>query len=282
MPEFVELPPIANEALSVVLLADNDAAHLEKVVADWVTYLNGLDREYEILLVDDGSTDGTLNLTTALTDRFRRVTVLRHPAHQGEGAALRTGLTAARYPLVCYARCDPRFQPADLRKMLTQIDKVHLIGGCRAGRPVPVFWRVSGTVSRLLGRIVLNHPTEALPGWLGWKRHAGQMLARLVFGVHNPDVGCPYRLLRREILARMPLQSNGPFVHVELLAKATFLGRYLGEDVALGDRARPFLFQQRDEVGDGVFGDAWRIFQRPDFGPAQLPGTAPKADAVAT
>ena len=37
MPEFVELPPIANEALSLVLLADNEAAHLEKVIADWVT-----------------------------------------------------------------------------------------------------------------------------------------------------------------------------------------------------------------------------------------------------
>jgi glycosyltransferase involved in cell wall biosynthesis len=282
MPDFVELPPIANEALSVVLLADNDAAHLEKVVADWVTYLNGLDRVYEILMVDDGSTDDTPNLTTALTARFQRVTLLRHPARQGEGAALRMGLTAAHYPLVCYVRCDPRYQPADLRKMLTQIDKVHLIGACRAGQPVPLFWRVIGTIRRLLGRIVLSHASEPLPGWLGWKRHAGGLLARVVFGVRNPDVGCPYRLLRREILARMPVQSNGPFAHVELLAKATFLGRYLGEDVPIGDRTRPFVFQERDEQRDGVFADAWRLFQRPKFGPPRLEETAPKADPVAS
>ena len=275
MPEFVELPPIANEALSVVLLADNDAVHLEKVVADWVTYLNGLDRDYEILLVDDGSMDGTVKLTTPLTDRFRRVKVLRHPARQGEGAALRTGLKMARYPLVCYVRCDPRFGPGELRKMLTQIDKVHLIGACCAGRPAPLFWRICGSVNRLLGRIVLSHATEPQPGWLGWKRHAGRLLARLVFGVRNPDVGCPYRLLRREILTRMPLQSNGPFVHVELLAKATFLGRYLGEDVPLGERARPFAFAERDETGDGVWADAWRLFQQPDFGPPRLAGVAP-------
>jgi glycosyltransferase involved in cell wall biosynthesis len=282
MPEFAELPPIANAALSVVLLADDDAAHLEKVVADWVTYLNGLDREYEILLVDDGSTDDTAKQTAALTERFRRVRVLRHPAREGEGRALRTGLAAARYPLVCYARCDPRFLPADLRKMLTQIDKVHLIGTCRAGRPVPLFWRVCGTTLRLLGRIVLNHAEEPLPGWLGWKRHAGRLLARLVFGVRNPDVGCPYRLLRREILPRMPLQSRGPFVHVEILAKATFLGRYLGEDVPLGDRARPFVFQERDEQGGGVFADAWRLFQKPDFGPPRLAVEQSKAAAVVT
>src|SRR5437870_5670992 len=83
MPEFVELPPIATEALSLILLADNDASPPEQVVADWVAYLNGLDREYEILLVDDGASDNTAQLTTALTDRFRRLRILRHPARRG-------------------------------------------------------------------------------------------------------------------------------------------------------------------------------------------------------
>ena len=89
MPEFVELSPIAHEALSVVLLAADDGDHLEKVVADWVTYLNGLDREYEILLVVRGSIDSTAQRAAALPDRFRRVQVLHHDAREGEGAALR-------------------------------------------------------------------------------------------------------------------------------------------------------------------------------------------------
>ena len=272
MPEFVELPPIAHEALSVVLLAADDAAHLEKMVAEWVTHLNGLNRDYEVLLVDDGSADGTAKLTAALTDRFRRVKVLRHTSRQGEGAALRTGLAAARYPLVFYTLCDPRYQPADLRKLLAEIDKVHVVGGYRAGRPVPAFWRVCGAVRRVLGRVVLSHAPTPLPGWLGWKRHAGGLLARLVFGVQNGDPTCPYRLLRREILARMPLQSAGPFAHVELLAKATFLERYVGEDVALGDRTRPFPASERDARTGGVFADAWRVLQRPNFGPPRVAG----------
>ena len=276
MPEFLELPPVAQEPLSVVLLADNDGAHLETVVADWVTYLNGLNRDYEIILVDDGSSDGTAQQAAALTTRFQRVQLLRQEPRQGEGVALRLGLTAARHPLACYARCEPRYRPADLRKMLDQIDKVHLIGAYRAGQPVPVFWRVVGGIGRLLGRIVLNYPTPALPGWLGWKRHAGRFLARLVFAVHNEDVGCPYRLLRREILEKMPLQARGPFVHVEMLAKATFLGHYLGEEILLGDRAHPFPFQERDEAGDGVFADAWHLFNHPEFGPPK-----PRAAAAA-
>jgi glycosyltransferase involved in cell wall biosynthesis len=267
MPEFVELPPIAHEALSVVLLAADDAAHLEKMVAEWVTHLNGLNRDYEVLLVDDGSADGTAKLTAALTDRFRRVKVLRHTSRQGEGAALRTGLAAARYPLVFYTLCDPRYQPANLRKLLAEIDKVHVVGGYRAGRPVPAFWRVCGAVRRVLGRVALSHAPPPLPGWLGWKCHAGGLLVRLVFGVRNEDAACPYRLLRREILTRMPLQSDGPFAHVELLAKATFLERYLGEDVPLGDRARPFAGAERDAARGSVFADALRVFRQPDFGP---------------
>ena len=55
---------------------------------------------------------------------------------------------------------------------------------------------------------------------------------------------------------------------------ANMLPRLLGEDIALGDRTRPFAFQARDEAGDGVFADAWRVFQKPDFGPARLEATA--------
>ena len=80
----------------------------------------------------------------------------------------------------------------------------------------------------------------------------------------------------------MPLQSNGPFVHVEMLAKATFLSRYLGEEVPLGDRMHPFPFNERDEERDGLYADAWKVFQRPDFGPPRLAQGARPAGAVVT
>ena len=132
--------------LSLVLLADNDSAHLEKVVADWVTHLNGLNRDYEILLVDDGSTDGTAKLTTGLTDRFRRLKLLRHASRQGEGAALRTGLATARYPLVCYTLCDPRYQPGRDRAQAAGGDRQGASGrrlSRRAVRSAACFGRIS-------------------------------------------------------------------------------------------------------------------------------------------
>ena len=93
-------------------------------------------------------------------------------------------------------------------------------------------------MTRVFCRVVFSAAPSPLPGWLGGKGHAARLLARVLFGVRNRDVLCPYRLMRREIFARIPLQSDGPFVHVEVLAKANFLGCILAEDVPLG-RRRP-------------------------------------------
>jgi glycosyltransferase involved in cell wall biosynthesis len=272
MPEPTPLPPVATQPLSVVLLAHNDAAHLEKVVSDWLAYLDGLQREYEVILVDDGSTDGTGGRAAGLAERRGRLHVIRHPTHQGEGAALRSGLARARYPLVFYTLCDPRYRPNDLEKLLKHIDQVHLISGYRAGRPVPLFLRAAGLFWRVVCRVLLSYKPERLPGWLGWKGHAGRMLVRVLFGVRYHDVACPYRLFRRDILPRIPIQSHGSFAHVELLAKANALGHYLGEEVPLtsaSPEATPG--HPGDSIGQ-LFAEGYRLLNHPDFGPAILPG----------
>jgi glycosyltransferase involved in cell wall biosynthesis len=271
MPEVPSPPPIAGEPLSVVLLASNAAAHLEAVVSDWITYLNGLDRPYEVFLVDDGSTDGSADLCRHLTERHRHLRFLALPSARGEGACLRAALAEAKHPLLFYARCAPRYQPADLRKFLQEIDKVHIVPGYRAGRPVPLFWRLLGTLQRGFCWIVFGHAPAPLPGWLGWRRHLGQWFARAFFAVGTHDTTCPFRLLRRSVFERIPIQSDGAFVHVEILAKANFLGHLLAEEVPLGDRNRPVEAEttQDDRLGR-ILSDAHRVFHHPDFGPARL------------
>src|SRR5262245_51116517 len=126
MPDFPELPRVADQPLSLVLLAHNSAAHLPSLVADWTDVLRarGQKADYEILIVDDGSTDATADRAAELAAAGPAVKLLRHDTHRGEGAALRTGLTAATRPLVAYAVCDPQYRPADLAKLLAEIDKV--------------------------------------------------------------------------------------------------------------------------------------------------------------
>ena len=282
MPDIPLLPPIADQPLSVVLFAHNDGNHLEAVVAEWVTYLNGLNREYEIILVDDGSTDQTPRLLDKLRDRHGKLRVLRNPEHRGEAAALRTALASARHPLLFYTVCEPRYRPADLRRLLNEIDRVHLVSGYRGGRPVPRFWRWLGRLRRAAAWLLFGFADPPLPGWLGWKRHLGAVIARLLFGVRNHDVACPFRLIRRAVFAHIPLQADGVFGHVEILAKANFLGCLLGEDVPLGDRHRPVVPDEsrRENLGR-LFSDGYRVFSHPDFGPVNAPPLFPRAAVTA-
>src|SRR5262245_51691702 len=109
--DMEKLPAVTPAPISVVLPVYNHEAPLEKGVEAWVVYLNGLVWGYEILLVDDGSTDRTPTLAEALTTRNPLVRLLRHETHRGFGAALRTGLAAAQHPLLVYCPGDLSYQP---------------------------------------------------------------------------------------------------------------------------------------------------------------------------
>lgn len=265
MPELPALAPIAAAPLSAVFLLERKVETLEELIGAWVTYLNGLDREYEILLVDDGTVE-TASITARLPERFPRVRLIRLASREVEGAALRAAAGEAAKPLLFYTLVDPRFQPADLGKLLKQIDKVHLIGGFRTGDKVPAFWRLLGSMWRLTTQLLFSFAHPPLPAWLGWKRHLGALMARLLFGVRYRDPGCPFRLLRREILERMPIQSNGPFVHTEILAKANFLGCLLGEEMPLSSQPGPKWADEPVPPLRPLVSEAIALFRQPAFG----------------
>src|SRR5882672_9442714 len=102
MPEIPSLPPIADQPLSVVLLAHNAADHVAASLIVWLGFLDDFrPGAYELILVDDGTADKA----QAHADAFPALRVIRHDQPQGEGAALRAGLQAATKPLVFYTLC---------------------------------------------------------------------------------------------------------------------------------------------------------------------------------
>jgi glycosyltransferase involved in cell wall biosynthesis len=273
VPQLPPLSPIADQPLTVILLARNAAHHLQEVVAGWSAYLDQRPGEHELLLVDDGSSDGTGDMAGQLP----RVQVLRHPKPLGEGAALRTAFAVARNPLVCYTLCDPRYRPGELDRILVQewpspeggkprplIDLVHMAVCCHAGVPAPLLWRVAGNIRWLLQRVLFGDNSKSNASWKGWRGVGSWLTTRLLFGIRNADPECPYRLLRREVLEPLVLQSTGTFVHSEILAKANFRALLISEDVPLGDRAQPIRPPQRD--GETWWQDCGRVFWHPDFG----------------
>jgi glycosyltransferase involved in cell wall biosynthesis len=99
MPDFLEREPIAGAPLSVVLLAHNEGPSFEETVTAWLDAAKALQREYEVLLVKDGSNDETTTGADAIAGRHAEIRVIHHAQRRGLGAGLRAGLAAARFPL---------------------------------------------------------------------------------------------------------------------------------------------------------------------------------------
>src|SRR5262245_25888987 len=264
MPELPQLPPIADQPLSVVLLARNCADHVVAALITWLGFLDGIrPGAYELILVDDGSDDGTADKAQAQADAFPALRVIRHEKPQGEGAALRAGLEAATRPLVFYTLCQPEYRPDDLGKLLArtikleeggvvkEIDHVHLMTGFRAGIPVPLWMRILSWFWWLFCYAVFSYSPRRAPGRLGVRRTLGWLLARTLFGVCYRDSACPFRLWRRDILARIPIQSKGPFAHVELVAKANFLACMMAEELPLDVKPPPYRGDAKEFIRDG-------------------------------
>lgn len=242
MLEPQERPPIAAAPLSMILVVPPGAPAARDVLAAWVTFLNELGREYEILLIPERGPGAAPAAVEALATSYSRVRPLPAPGAAGFGPALQVGLDAARHPLVGYTTCDGSYKPSDLKQLLKWIDQVDLVTG----------YRVSPQ---------------------GARRRRDDLLTRLVarfgFGVRLRDVGCLFVLARRSVFARIPVQSDGVFAHVEVLAKANFLGCLLTE-APVSWQAGAATAGPDDGRHGSTLADARRLFSQPDFGPAVL------------
>jgi glycosyltransferase involved in cell wall biosynthesis len=201
------------ESLSYFFPAYNEAENIEQLVAEALTELAPLARRFEIICVDDGSTDGT----SAIADRLAAehpdlVRVVHHGVNQGYGAALRSGLGAARYPLVCFTDGDRQFRIADLGRLLD-----------RMSEPV-------GTDATTLPDVVVGYRVRrADPAIRLAYARVYRACLRVFFGLRVRDVDCACKLFRREALEDIRLTSGGAFLSAELLIKLRALRRTVVE-----------------------------------------------------
>ncbi len=186
-------------SISAVFPCHNEAENVEWVIRDALEHLPAITDAFEVLIVDDGSTDGTAARADAAARGDPRVRVVAHPTNLGYGRALRSGFEAAKHELIFYADGDGQFSLADLPRLVQALDGRGFVVGYRRQRADP--------------------PHRRLNAWL-WN-----MSVRLLLGTRVRDLDCGFKLFRREAVFVTDLISGrGAAISAELVTRAARAG----------------------------------------------------------
>lgn len=169
--------------ISVVVPVHNESGNIAPLLVEIDAVLEGL-TEYEVIVVDDGSSDATPQILSDCVTRHPRLRPLRHERNSGQTAALATGVRAARSPWIVTLDGDGQNDPADIPKLLAQRQKPGrtrapaMIAGWRVKRRDTWLKRVSSKIANGVRGRILND--------------------------HTPDVGCGLKLFKREVFMKLP------------------------------------------------------------------------------
>jgi dolichyl-phosphate beta-glucosyltransferase len=165
-------------ALTVILPCYNEAERLPGTLQALLAHLSKVPGPVEVLVVDDGSTDATVNVAEAVAAADGRLRVLSYRPNRGKGFAVRTGMVAAQGELVVFTDADGSYQPSDLDRILAALDQAPVAIGSRAGDASgPVARRVASRVFNLAIRGALGLPFgDTQSGLKGFRRAAAQQI----------------------------------------------------------------------------------------------------------
>jgi dolichol-phosphate mannosyltransferase len=183
--------------LSVIVPCYNEEGNIPRLRNELFPVLERLQIPFEVVLVDDGSRDGTAGLLEALSKERPETRVLRHGSNRGLGAAIRTGISAARGEWTVTLDADLTFPPDEIGRLIEAQSRSG--ADCVAGSP-------------FLGRF------ETVP----WRRRLPSLvingLYRIFFDPHLTAYTPIFRLYRTETVKKLPFQSQGFEISAEILA----------------------------------------------------------------
>jgi glycosyltransferase involved in cell wall biosynthesis len=187
-------PARGTAGLSVFFPAYNDSGTIASMVIRTVKTAAELTSDFEIIVVDDGSADGTADIADELARTYPQVRAVHHPTNRDYGAALRTGFRTATKELIFYTDGDGQYDPTELAVLWASMTPdTGLVNGYKISRSDP-FHRI------VIGRIY-HH-----------------IVSRL-FGLRLRDVDCDFRLMRRTIFDRIDLVKTSGIICVEMMKK---------------------------------------------------------------
>ena len=194
----------ADISLSVVLPAHNEEENIETTVKQCMSYLDNAVGSYEVIVVNDGSSDSTPTIVQELTEENPSVVLLNHEVNRGYGGALLSGFEGATLDYIFFMDSDGQFDISDLDRMLPDVNEKEVLIGYREDRA--------------------DSPIRSLNAWLY------AMYIYLMFGLKVRDMDCAFKVFPTKAYHSVrPILSGGALFTAEFLIKLKKQGYKLRE-----------------------------------------------------
>ncbi len=189
--------------ISAFFPAHNEEGNIAELTKKALYVLNEICDEYEVIIVNDGSKDRTLEEAKKLAEIDGHVRVVNHEVNRGYGAAVKSGFASAKYEWVFFTDGDGQFDVNEIKKLTELAGEYDVIAGYRINRQDPFHRKLNAKM---------------------WST-----LVNILFRLGIRDVDCAFKLLKKEILDKNTLEADGAMISTELLAKAKKGGYKIGE-----------------------------------------------------
>ncbi len=189
---------VYNVSISVFFPCYNEQDNITRVVEQALTVLEKLNADFEVIIVNDGSSDSTGQIADEIAGQKDRVKVVHHGTNLGYGAALQTGFKAATKELVFYTDGDGQFDINEMPPLLRLMEQYDIVSCYRLNRQDNLIRKING--------------------WC-WTK-----LVCLLFGMKIRDIDCAFKLYKREIFDHIKVVSTGALIDAEILARAVRKG----------------------------------------------------------
>jgi hypothetical protein len=201
--EKTSLPPPDSGGISAFFPCYNDSATIGEVVEKALRVLRELTDDYEVIIVDDGSSDASGVVIDSVAAAHPEVRVVRHDRNRGYGAALRSGIKISSKNWIFYTDSDGQYDVEELRKLHALTGVADVVNGYKESRSDPWYRVVLGGI---YNRVV-----------------------RRLFLVPIRDVDCDFRLMRGDLARSLDLRSEGGSICVELVKGLQAAGAVFAE-----------------------------------------------------
>lgn len=181
-------------SLSIFVPAFNEARNIEETIQDALQYAPQVAKRYEVIVIDDGSRDETGEIAARYAAGNPHVRLITHSENRGYGAAVKSGIKAAKYDWIFFTDSDRQFHFSELPRFVSLHPKADIIVGRRLKRRDPI-------IRIIIAQIMLKY----------WNL--------LLFGLSMKDVDCAYKLIPTELIRQIQLNTESAITVTELMVK---------------------------------------------------------------